>query len=327
MTPPDPQEREAPVLPCPFCGETLAANNDQRDMYVRRYGTHYSHSGMDCYLADTEVSPSQVESWNRRAAAPAPIQPEPVVWIRRSELEKLKRDGHCVEYLRATPADDRGDAQSRRQDRRQPHHLRKPGPAIHHGVVGWNQVVGSHASCRPLTERTVMTHPDAVRAAVEECKRLAYEMSKQDVESITADPGKPTRNAIARAHATADAFEAALERLAALASLHAPDAVSPVVLVQPNADTAFCHEAAPLRQGDLKDAGGESADLLPCPFCGGEAVYGENHDPTSGECGMHGIGCAACGAGTAGIFACGDDPKPRLVELWNRRALCTRSGG
>lgn len=58
----------ADLKPCPFCGITLAANNNRRDLYVRRYGTHYQHPVNDCYLSDTEVSPSQIEDWNRRAA-------------------------------------------------------------------------------------------------------------------------------------------------------------------------------------------------------------------------------------------------------------------
>lgn len=55
------------MKPCPFCGIALAVNDNRRDFYVRRYGTHYQHPVTDCYLSDTEVTPSQVGEWNRRA--------------------------------------------------------------------------------------------------------------------------------------------------------------------------------------------------------------------------------------------------------------------
>jgi hypothetical protein len=58
-----------------------------------------------------------------------------------------------------------------------------------------------------------------------------------------------------------------------------------------------------------------------CPFCGNEAFFGE----VGGEgedAGGHFIQCTAdaCGASTKLIFACGEDPKPLLLERWNRRA-------
>jgi hypothetical protein len=67
------------------------------------------------------------------------------------------------------------------------------------------------------------------------------------------------------------------------------------------------------------------SDLLPCPFCGGEAAHGEIADdcmPPHPDQGGHFIQCAnnACGASTNLRFACGDDPKPLLAEQWNRRA-------
>jgi Restriction alleviation protein Lar len=59
--------------------------------------------------------------------------------------------------------------------------------------------------------------------------------------------------------------------------------------------------------------------LLPCPFCGYEAVEGEIED--GDDAGGHFIQCSngMCGASTNLRFACGDDPKPLLREQWNRR--------
>jgi hypothetical protein len=61
-------------------------------------------------------------------------------------------------------------------------------------------------------------------------------------------------------------------------------------------------------------------ELLPCPFCGGYAEYGEvggEGDDAGGQF----IQCtdARCGASSALIFPCGDEPKPLLRECWNRR--------
>ncbi len=56
------------LKPCPFCAVSLTPNNNPADSYVARYGTHYMHPPGDCVLADWEISPSNVESWNRRAA-------------------------------------------------------------------------------------------------------------------------------------------------------------------------------------------------------------------------------------------------------------------
>lgn len=62
--------------------------------------------------------------------------------------------------------------------------------------------------------------------------------------------------------------------------------------------------------------------LLPCPFCGGEALFGEIHEDGSPEDGGHFIQCvdALCAASSALIFNCGDDPHPLLALRWNRRA-------
>ena len=58
--------------------------------------------------------------------------------------------------------------------------------------------------------------------------------------------------------------------------------------------------------------------LKPCPFCGGSAEYGwcdEGGDNFGGQF----ITCRACGVSTNLRFACGDDPKPLLMEQWNSR--------
>lgn len=59
-------------------------------------------------------------------------------------------------------------------------------------------------------------------------------------------------------------------------------------------------------------------DLLPCPFCGSDKVATKNeHTDLSGG---YYIECSACLASTGLRFACGEDPRPMLVEQWNRRA-------
>jgi hypothetical protein len=51
---------------CPFCHAGMTANTNTKDIYVRRYGTHYRHPQTDCILSDFEVSPSEIAAWNRR---------------------------------------------------------------------------------------------------------------------------------------------------------------------------------------------------------------------------------------------------------------------
>lgn len=70
----------------------------------------------------------------------------------------------------------------------------------------------------------------------------------------------------------------------------------------------------------------DSDRLKPCPFCGGAAemdcVRSESgEDPNEGG---YFIACLACDASTGMRFACGDDPKPLLIEQWNRRAALRR---
>ena len=66
----------------------------------------------------------------------------------------------------------------------------------------------------------------------------------------------------------------------------------------------------------------DSDRLKPCPFCGGAAEMGcvrseSGEEPNEGG---YFIACLACDASTGLRFACGDDPKPLLIEQWNRRA-------
>lgn len=53
---------------CPFCSIELMPNTNKGDLYVKRYGPHWDHPGGLCFLADTEVSPAQVDAWNHRVA-------------------------------------------------------------------------------------------------------------------------------------------------------------------------------------------------------------------------------------------------------------------
>jgi hypothetical protein len=65
--------------------------------------------------------------------------------------------------------------------------------------------------------------------------------------------------------------------------------------------------------------------LLPCPFCGGDAEFGAVGGD-GGDAGGQFVQCtnAMCGASSALIFPCGDEPKPLLIEKWNRRATNER---
>ncbi|MEB2554098.1 hypothetical protein [Burkholderia cenocepacia] len=54
---------------CPFCGANMIENSNKKDLYVARYGTHYTHPEGDCVLWDFEVTPGNVKLWNRRAPA------------------------------------------------------------------------------------------------------------------------------------------------------------------------------------------------------------------------------------------------------------------
>lgn len=60
-------------------------------------------------------------------------------------------------------------------------------------------------------------------------------------------------------------------------------------------------------------------DLTSCPFCGGTAEFGECADADEQNAGGHFIACRVCGASTALVFACMDDPRPALADRWNKR--------
>lgn len=73
------------LKPCPFCGASLTPNNNQADTSVNRYGTHYDHPPGLCFLAGTEVTPSQVVDWNTRAQ-PSQAPAEPVAWRHKERV-------------------------------------------------------------------------------------------------------------------------------------------------------------------------------------------------------------------------------------------------
>ena len=59
--------------------------------------------------------------------------------------------------------------------------------------------------------------------------------------------------------------------------------------------------------------------LKPCPFCGNVRNIGmrnEKHNHSGG----YFISCPECDASTGLRYAMGDDPRPLLIEAWNRRA-------
>lgn len=67
----------------------------------------------------------------------------------------------------------------------------------------------------------------------------------------------------------------------------------------------------------------DSDRLKPCPFCGGAAemdcVRSEaGDDPNEGG---YFVACLACDCSTGLRFACGEDPRPLLIETWNRRTV------
>lgn len=55
-------------------------------------------------------------------------------------------------------------------------------------------------------------------------------------------------------------------------------------------------------------------ELLPCPFCGGEAAYGK----TLGDPAHHFVNCVDCLASTNRLTGCGDS-KENAMESWNNR--------
>lgn len=65
----------------------------------------------------------------------------------------------------------------------------------------------------------------------------------------------------------------------------------------------------------------DSDRLKPCPFCGGEAEIIQLDDEEAENFGGMAVECQTktCRASSALIFPCGDDPRPLLLERWNRR--------
>lgn len=59
--------------------------------------------------------------------------------------------------------------------------------------------------------------------------------------------------------------------------------------------------------------------LRPCPFCNGDAMFTVEQRAEHPDIGGHSVMCGSCGAGIGYVYACGDDPKPILTEMWNRR--------
>ena len=66
---------------------------------------------------------------------------------------------------------------------------------------------------------------------------------------------------------------------------------------------------------ELQDQGNEEATPKPCPCCGSPAYFRMCED------GGYYIECnnRQCQLTTKIVFACGEDPKPRLLEMWNKR--------
>lgn len=64
-----------------------------------------------------------------------------------------------------------------------------------------------------------------------------------------------------------------------------------------------------------------SAELLPCPFCGGSAEFASIDDADSDDFGGEYVQCTnhACAASSMLIFPTMADAKPLLIEKWNRR--------
>lgn len=71
------------------------------------------------------------------------------------------------------------------------------------------------------------------------------------------------------------------------------------------------------RRFQVTDAPDDSDRLKLCPFCRGSAsLQIISEGPNVGG---HYISCDKCGASTSIVFACGDDPIPLLMEMWNKR--------
>lgn len=72
---------------------------------------------------------------------------------------------------------------------------------------------------------------------------------------------------------------------------------------------------------ELQDQGEEEVTPKPCPCCGSPADFGMCEDDTNSNYGGYYIACnnQACRLTTQLVFACWEDPKTRLLEMWNKR--------
>ena len=68
--------------------------------------------------------------------------------------------------------------------------------------------------------------------------------------------------------------------------------------------------------------------LKSCAHCGGEAEFGQvPHQPETENSGGVFVECLQCGATTRLVFPCVEDPRPILLEIWNRRAALASAPG
>jgi len=59
--------------------------------------------------------------------------------------------------------------------------------------------------------------------------------------------------------------------------------------------------------------------LRRCAHCGSGAEFRTITRECDDDFGAMFVECIVCGITTPLIFPCGDDPKPKLAEKWNRR--------
>lgn len=75
----------------------------------------------------------------------------------------------------------------------------------------------------------------------------------------------------------------------------------------------------------------DDEDLKPCPCCGSGAYFDmvESDGLIDGRAGGWFVECnnSECRLTTQLMFATGDDPRPRLREIWNKRHNSKHSGG
>ncbi|HZR03643.1 MAG TPA: Lar family restriction alleviation protein [Burkholderiales bacterium] len=60
-------------------------------------------------------------------------------------------------------------------------------------------------------------------------------------------------------------------------------------------------------------------ELLPCPCCGGEALFGRVTNPDDVDFNAEFVYCAACDLATALMWPLKGDVKRELAERWNKR--------